>query len=216
MFRDRTDAAFQLAVPLMSYKNQDAVVVAVPRGGVPMGAIIAKELQLPLDVILAKKISHPLQSEYSIGTITLEGRIITDPEGISASYIDSETQRIRTLLEKRYQQYYSNYSPTPLKDKIVLLIDDGIATGNTLITAVKLVAQQQPNKIVVAIPVSSPSALQKLYKTAEVNKVVCLHAPADFRMVGHFYRDFQQVSDEKVLAVLRDFRDTQKAITSSN
>ncbi len=215
MFRDRIDAAFQLADALQAYKNQPAVVIAIPRGGVPMGAIIAKTLNLPLEVILTKKIGHPHQKEYSIGTITLTDRLINAPEGVSEAYIERETKRIRSLLQERYNQYYSNHPPISLKNKIVLLIDDGVATGNTLRSAIKLTHQQNPLKIVVAVPVASPRSLKKIKDLPYVDEVICFYAPDNFQAVGQFYKEFQQVTDEAVIDLLTDFRKETQETTLS-
>ena len=212
MFRNRIDAAFQLADVLKGYENQPAVIIAIPRGGVPMGAVIAKELNLPLDVILAKKIGHPLQKEYSIGTVTLTDRLISAPEGISEEYLESETKRIRALLKERYQQYYSNHLPISLKNQAAILVDDGVATGNTLRSAIKLAHQQMPLKIVVAIPVASARALEKIKKLPYVDEVICFYAPTDFRAVGQFYQNFDQVTDEVVMDLLANFRQEQQEI----
>lgn len=206
MFRDRTDAAFQLADALLAYKNQQAVVVAIPRGGVPMGAIIAKALNLPLEVILTKKIGHPQHKEYSIGTVTLTDRLINSPEGVSQEYIERETKRIRSLLQERYNRYYINQPPISLKNQMVLLVDDGIATGNTLRSAIKLIHQQNPLKIVVAVPVAYPKALEKIRKLPYVGEIICLYAPDNFSAVGQFYQEFRQVTDEAVIDLLANFR----------
>lgn len=215
MFRDRIDAAFQLADALKAYENQPAVIIAIPRGGVPMGAVIAKKLNLPLDVILAKKIGHPSQKEYSIGTVTLTDRLISAPEGVSEEYIERETKRIRTLLKERYQQYYSNHPPISLKNQIAILIDDGVATGNTLRSAIKLAHQQMPLKIVVAIPVASASALEKIKNSPYIDEVICFYAPTNFRAVGQFYQNFEQVTDETVMDLLADYRKEKQETVES-
>ena len=121
---------------------------------------------------------------------------------VSKNYIDEETKKIRTLLSKRYQDYYGNKKPQDLKDKILIIVDDGIATGNTIISTIEMLHDEQPKKIVVAIPVSSQSALQKLKNTPFVDDVICLSAPVNFRAVGQFYQNFDQVNDTEVKSFL--------------
>jgi predicted phosphoribosyltransferase len=203
IYKDRIEAANLLAIKLQAYKNENAIILAIPRGGVPLGHIVAKELNLPLEVVLSKKIGHPLQKEYAIGAVTLKSRILSDvAKDVSPSYIEEETKRIRELLAQRYKDYYGTKTPVDLKDKVLIIIDDGIATGNTIISTIEMLQEEQPKKIVVAIPVSSQSALQKLKDTPFVDQVVCLSAPSDFRAVGQFYKYFDQVDDAEVKTLL--------------
>lgn len=203
IYKDRIEAANLLAIKLAAYKNENAIILAIPRGGVPLGHIVAKELNLPLEVVLSKKIGHPLQKEYAIGAVTLKSRILSDVANeVSPSYIEEETKRIRELLSQRYKDYYGTKTPVALKDKVLIIIDDGIATGNTIISTIEMLQEEQPKKIVVAIPVSSQSALQKLKDAPFVDEVVCLSAPSDFRAVGQFYKYFDQVDDAEVKTLL--------------
>ncbi len=204
MFKDRIDAGTQLAKKLLHYKDQDVVVLAIPRGGLPVGAIVAKTLQAPLDVVLTKKIGHPYHKEYAIGAVSLESIVLSDAAGISKAYIDEETVRIREKLKKRQDQYYKNKSPENLKDKTVIIIDDGIATGNTVLVTVELVSKQTPSKIVVAIPVAPKSSIDKLNSSPYIDEVVCLQVPYGFYAVGQFYEDFYQVSDEEAIRLLEE------------
>ena len=204
MFYDRIDAGIQLAGRLSHFKNQDVVVLAIPRGGLPLGSIVAKSLDAPLDVALSKKIGSPFNKEYAIGAVSLENIVLSDADRVNKSYIDEETKRIRKKLKERHDQYYKNRSPENLKDKIVIIVDDGIATGNTILVTVELVSMQKPAKIVVAIPVAPPSAITKLKDSPLVNEVVCLQTPYDFRAVGQFYQEFYQVSDEEAIQLLEE------------
>jgi len=204
MFNDRIDAGIQLAERLSHFKNQDVVVLAIPRGGLPLGSIVAKSLDAPLDVALSKKIGSPFNKEYAIGAVSMENMILSDADRVNKSYIDEETKRIRKKLKERHDQYYKNRSPENLKDKIVIIIDDGIATGNTILVTVELVSMQKPAKIVVAIPVAPPSAITKLQDSPLVNEVVCLQTPYDFWAVGQFYEEFYQVSDEEAIQLLEE------------
>lgn len=203
IFKDRIEAAHLLADKLETYKEKNAIVLAIPRGGVPMGYIIAKQLHLPLEVVLSKKIGHPLHKEFAVGAVTLKSQVLSEAaKNVSKSYIEEETKRIRTLLTKRYQDYYGTKKPQELKDKTLIIVDDGIATGNTIISTIEMLHDEHPKKIVVAIPVSSQSALQKLKSTPFVDEVICLSTPVNFMAVGQFYKNFDQVDDTEVKSYL--------------
>ena len=204
LYNNRTDAGKQLAEELKSFSNEAVVVLAIPRGGLPIGAEVALALNAPLDVALTKKIGHPHHREYAIGAVSLESVVLSDTATIPQEYIESETIRIREVLRKRHNAYYKNRRPVPLKDKVVIVVDDGIATGNTLLATVQLVAKQQPMKIVVAIPVAPRSAVKMLETTPQVDEVVCLATPLNFMAVGQFYLHFYQVSDEEAIKILED------------
>jgi len=196
IFRDRTDAAHRLSKALQHYKHANGVVLAVPRGGVPMGCIIAAELGLPVDLLMTKKIGHPLNKEYAIGAITLTDNFIIPHEDVSAGYIERETKRLRQNLQDMYAQYMGKKQPLPLQGKTVILVDDGIATGNTLMVTVKSLKKSEPEKIVIAVPVAPTLAIEKLSRA--VDEIVCLYTPDHFIGVGGFYENFAQVSDEEV------------------
>lgn len=199
MFKDRNEAAKLLADKLKNYKAKNTIILAIPRGGVPLGYVIANRLHVPLEVVLSKKIGHPLHKEFAIGAVTLKTQVLSDAASdVSKDYIEEETKKIRGLLTKRYQDYYGNKKPQELKDKILIIVDDGIATGNTIISTIEMLHEEQPKKIVVAIPVSSQSAIQKLKNTPFVDDVICLSAPVNFRAVGQFYKNFDQVDDNEV------------------
>ncbi len=204
MFRDRIDAGNQLADRLAAYKNMNVVVLAIPRGGLPIGAIVAKALKAPLDVALSKKIGHPYHKEYAIGAVSMEDMILSDAKGISKEYLEEETARIRKKLKERQEQYYQNRGPQPLKGKTVIIIDDGIATGNTLLVTVDLVSHRKPEKIIVAIPVAPESGIQKLKGNPNVDEVICLQVPHYFQAVGQFYEVFEQVSDQEAIRILEE------------
>ncbi len=204
MFKDRIDAGVQLAEKLAEYENKNVVVLAIPRGGLPIGAIVAKALKAPLDVALSKKIGHPYHKEYAIGAVSMEDIILTDAMGISETYIEEETLRIRKKLKERQEQYYQNRTPQRLKDKTVIIVDDGIATGNTLLVTVDLVSHRKPDKIIVAIPVAPESGILKLKSNPNVDEVVCLEVPYHFQAVGQFYEAFEQVSDEEAIRILEE------------
>ncbi|WP_372919882.1 phosphoribosyltransferase [Salegentibacter sp.] len=204
MFTDRKDAAEQLSRELAGYQDKPVVVLAIPRGGLPIGSILAKYLKAPLDVVLSKKIGHPYNKEYAIGAVSLEDITLSPNEQFSEKYINTETENIRELLRKRDKEYHKDSQPVNLKDKVVIITDDGIATGNTLLSTVMLAHKQQPREIIIAIPVAPPSSVQKLKNTPEISKVICLETPYNFSAVGQFYEDFRPVSDEEAIKILTE------------
>ncbi|MFN4763436.1 phosphoribosyltransferase [Gillisia sp. Q332] len=202
MFRDRIEAGNQLAEKLLHYKNKEVVVLAIPRGGLPLGAIVARALDAPLNVALSKKIGYPGNKEFAIGAVSMEDVVLDKTLQVPENYLESETALIRKSLAKKYEQYYKNFEPEKLAGKIVILIDDGIATGNTLFVTISLVAHQDPAGIVVAIPVAPPSVIERLNNFPEVDEVICLETPFGFRAVGQFYEDFSAISDEEAINLL--------------
>lgn len=204
MFKDRIDAGLQLAEKLKGYRNEDIVVLAIPRGGLPLGSIIAKSLMAPLDVALSKKIGHPYNKEYAIGAVSLGHRILSDAAEVEKGYIEKETAKIRAKLKKRHDHYYKNRTQESLKDKVVIIVDDGIATGNTILVTAELIHDQKPKKTIVAIPVAPKTSIPKLEASPFIDEVICLFAPFNFHAVGQFYQNFPQVSDVEALAILEE------------
>ncbi len=207
IFRDRTHAAEALARPLAAYRRRkDAVILAIPRGGVVLGAVLARALELPLDVILTKKIGHPQSSEYAIGVVNLTSESIdegvVERDGIPWSYVEGEVARIRALLRKRYRLYRGNAPAPSLTGKSAILVDDGIATGNTMAAAARLARQEGAKRVVVAVPVAPPQAVAALREAAD--EVVCLVQPDEFFGIGEFYDRFDQVEDEEAIRLLRE------------
>ena len=209
MYYDRFEAGMVLAKALQKYKNDPGVVLAVPRGGVPIAYVVATELGFPLDILLTKKIGHPANAEYAIGAVSLTDRIIIPHAGVTAQYIESETRRIRKRLKKMYQKFMGNREPEPLQGKTVIVVDDGIATGNTLLSTISMIRKEEPNKIVIAVPVASKNALELL--TGKVDEIVCPMVPDRFWGVGAFYKNFNQVTDEQVIEYLDKLRQLKKA-----
>ena len=205
MFQDRMDAGLALSRHLQHYKRVDGVMLAVPRGGVPVAFPIASILELPLEIILSKKIGHPLHKEYAIGAVSLTGTIIAPNALASEEYIQQETIYIREQLREMYEMYMGNKKPTPVKDKVVIVVDDGVATGNTLLSTIDIIRNERPRKLVVAVPVASQQAAKKLSEVTD--EFVCAWIPSEFHSVGEFYLDFTQVSDEDVIRMLRSRND---------
>ena len=205
MFTNREAAGKLLASKLINYKdNKEVVIVAIPRGGVPVGYEISNKLNVPLEIVLSKKIGHPFNKEYAIGAVTIENSILSDAaDEVSPVYIYDETEQMRALLKQRHQLYYGDKKPLPLKDKIVILVDDGIATGNTIISCIQLIQFQKPSRMIVALPVAPNDSLRKIREMTQVNEVICLSAPVNFQSVGQFYEEFDQVNDNEVVALLK-------------
>ncbi len=204
IFKNRNQAAELLVEKLGQYKGERGVVIAIPKGGLPLGYILAKNLDFSLDVVLVKKIGHPVDREYALGSASLKGVVVGHNADVSPSYLEQETARLRKQLKSSDQLYHKDYPAIPLKDKVVIITDDGIATGKTLLAAIDLIRLEQPSKIVVAVPMAPPSAIPKIERL--VDEVVCLQTPTDCHAVSQCYDDFQQVSDQTALELLEKAR----------
>jgi putative phosphoribosyl transferase len=199
-FTNRTEAGQQLAFQLQMYKGKEVVVLGIPRGGIPVAAEIASFLQCELQVLLCKKIRHPHQKEYAIGAVTLSEQYIVPHENISPEYLQKEIKNLRQKLIN-LQLQWSIPSSLNITHKIVIITDDGMATGRTMMAALRLVRKYHPLKIILAIPVASASAVQ--YIQPETDELICLHTPEWFTGVGAFYDDFREVTEEEVATILR-------------
>lgn len=206
IFKDRFDAAKKLAERLKSYKdNKDVVIIAIPRGALQIGAILAKELHAPLDIVLTKKIGAPRNPEFAIGFVSLEDHYVSSEfaeEEAWKPYINKEIDHIRAVLKERYKKYKGEQKPLLLKDKIVIVTDDGIATGNTLIAALKLIRKQNPKKIVVAVPVGPKENIGRVAQYTD--EMICLEQPPYFYAIGQFYEQFAQVEDDEAIRLLHE------------
>lgn len=200
ILKDRKEAGLLLSEKLEKYQDSDTLILAVPRGGVPIGYEIAKNLNLPLDIILSKKIGHPLNKEFAIGAVSLDSTIIDPYPDISSAYIDAEIKHIRELLQEKYALYMGNRKPIDIKGKNVIIVDDGIATGNTLLASINMLRKNNPKKIIVAVPVVPADVVATFQQKAD--EFVFLMAPMDFGGVGRFYQDFEQVNDYEVIRML--------------
>lgn len=201
-FKDRAAAARELIPHLSKFKNERGVVLAVPRGGVPIAYHIAKAYNLPLELLMTKKIGHPAQSEFAIGAVGLDDHFIDETFGIPESYIETEVQRIRGRLKEQYHLFMGQHKAVDLEGKVVIIVDDGIATGHTILSSIKMLRLKKPKKIVVAVPVAPPDTVEKIKK--QVDELICLYTPTPFVGVGLHYMDFTQVTDEEVMRLLRD------------
>lgn len=197
IYTNRQDASLKLISLLDKFKKDKCVILAIPRGGVPIGYYIARKFHFPMDLLLTKKIGHPLNKEVAIGAVSLENEIIDDYPYISKGYIDDQILEIREALKKRYEKFVCNRTPLNVKNKTVIIVDDGIATGNTLLAAIKMIRGKSPKKIVVAVPVAPTDSAQKIGDN--VDEFICPLITDDFIGVGGYYMDFSQVSDEEVV-----------------
>lgn len=209
-FADRRDAGRALAQRLKPLANEDPVVVALPRGGVPVAHEVARALDAPLDILAVRKLGAPHNPEYGVGAVAEDGTSVIDPEavsilGLSGPALESIAERETGELQRRVALYRDARPPLELAGRTVIVIDDGIATGVTDAAGLRAVRRRKPRRLVLAVPVCAPDSALRLRE--EADEVVCLHAPRLFHGVGEWYRDFSQVSDEEVLAVLREFRD---------
>ncbi|MCX2739475.1 phosphoribosyltransferase [Pontibacter anaerobius] len=202
MIRNRAEAAELLAERLQKYKGEQGVVLAIPRGGVPVAAPIAKKLGMPLEVTVSKKIGHPLNPEFAIGAVSMDSVSYDKRADVPENYIEAEVQRIRQGMQQKYKRFMGNRQHIPFKDRVVIIVDDGIATGKTLEATVNLVKKEHPRKIVVAVPVAPPEAADRF--SGMVDDFVCLLTPPFFQAVGQFYEEFTQTSDEEVIQLLQD------------
>lgn len=205
MFKDRLDAARQLSKALKKYEGQNPLILAIPRGAVPMGAWIADVLHGQMDVVLVRKLRAPSQPEVAIGAVDETGLAYLSPFtatlGIDPQYVKDEIKLQMKTLKARRRQYSQIRAPIPVQGRVVIVVDDGLATGATMMSALKAVRQHHPQRLVCAIPVASPDALAKIKPLAD--EMVCLHAPEDFMAVAQFYQQFPQVDDAQVLASLQ-------------
>jgi predicted phosphoribosyltransferase len=209
MFRDRRHAALELADRLKGRPLRDPLVVGIPRGGVVLAAVLAGELGAELDVVLARKLRAPYQPEYALGAVSEDGRVTLGPDvqdvpGVTRAYLEEGVREQLDEIDRRKRLIRAIRPAAPAAGRSVIVIDDGIATGATMIAALQALRQQHPQELIAAAPVASPERLAEVRRWCD--EVVCLHAPEEFHAVGQFYAHFEPVEDEEVLELLRDAR----------
>jgi putative phosphoribosyl transferase len=207
IFDDRHQAGRLLAQRLGHLRGEKPVVLALPRGGVPVGFEIAKVLQAPLDVILVRKIGVPSQPELALGAVvdgaraqTLVNHELMHLLGISQDYLREETEKQLAEIHRRRKMYLGDRPYLHIAARTVIVVDDGIATGSTVLAALKAVWRAEPKRIVLAVPVAPPESIKEL--SDQVDEVVCLMTPAGFGAISRFYIDFHQISDKEVMDYL--------------
>jgi putative phosphoribosyl transferase len=210
LFQNRTDAGRKLAGALTKYKRRHPVVLALPRGGVPVAAEVATELGAPLDLVLVRKIGVPTQPELAMGAVTDGGQpmVVRNSEivklcGVSEGEFEAVCKEELAEIERRRRRYVGDRPRAEVKGQVAIIVDDGIATGATTLAAIQAVRSRKPRELVLAVPVAPLDTVKKLH--AEVNAIVCLDTPEELGAIGYFYNDFHQVGDEEVIATLKRF-----------
>ena len=210
MFHNRAEAGRRLAARLAHYKGQDAVVFALPRGGVPVAEPIAAMLHAPLDLVLARKIGVPRQPELAMGAVADGGSpvVVRNEDviamaGVDEAEFDAAARRELAEIERRRRRYLGTRTPCEAEGRVAIVVDDGVATGATTRAALRAVRARRPKTLVLAVPVAPPDALEAL--RSEADETICLEIHADFGAIGYFYADFHQLDDDEVIAILDRF-----------
>jgi putative phosphoribosyl transferase len=207
MFRDRTEAGVKLAEKLGHYRDQgDAIVLALPRGGVVTGFEVARLLGIPLDVLIVRKVGFPGQEELAAGAVSETGSVVLNKDiiamgGLSEEFLQREIGRQKQEIDRRVALYRAGRRLAGLAGRTVILIDDGVATGATVKAAIAALKQEKLARLVLALPVAPPETVNVL--RAMVDEFICLETPQYFMAVGAHYRDFKQVTDQEVVDLLR-------------
>jgi putative phosphoribosyl transferase len=207
VFADRAEAGARLADRLRHFEDERPVVLALPRGGVPVAYEVARALAAPLDLVLVRKIGAPFQPELAIGAVVdgdrpelVVNRELVEDYRIPESYLEKERERQVAEIERRRQLYLAGRPRAPVANRTAIVIDDGIATGATMEAALRATRNAQPRRLVLAVPVAPPDTIERL--RPEVDEVVCLMMPAFLGAIGSFYRDFRQLGDDEVIDLL--------------
>lgn len=215
LFQDRTEAGRVLADRLAAYAGQpDAMVLALPRGGVPVAFEIAEALKLPLDIVLVRKLGLPGHEEFAIGAIASGGARVLNQDlihqlALNDAVIEQIVAREQRELERREHTYRGQHPAPDLRDRTLILVDDGLATGSSMRAAIAALRQHRPARLIVAVPVAARSICDEMDALAD--EVLCLETPPNFRAVGLWYRDFSQVTDEEVIDLLERNRKASNA-----
>jgi len=203
MYKNRKEAGEKLSEHIIRYRDEDAVLLAVPRGGVPVAYEIAQRTGLPLDVIIVKKIGHPHNPEYAVGAASVNSTYINPDNirGVSQSYLEEQKARKQGEAEDIYRELRGDASPLDLEGKTAILVDDGVATGSTIKMAITVARNLGAERVVVAVPVGSVEAIRMLRR--EADEVICPLEPTIFYAIGQFYEDFSQVPTETAKEMLK-------------
>ena len=198
-FANRVEAGKMLSIELREFKNQNVIVVALPRGGVPVAASISNELNAPLELFFSKKIGHPDNEEFAIGAVTKDSYSLNEEyQYLFPDYIKSEIERLQKEIKNKIEKFGGNSDPS---NKTIILVDDGVATGRTIALAADYFKKQKAKSVIIAVPVSPYDSLHQLKK--KVDAVICLYVPDDFSGIGQFYENFDQLTDEEMRSYLK-------------
>lgn len=203
LFADRIDAAHQLAERLLIWRGQNPLILAIPRGGLPLGAVLAERLQGELDVVLVHKLAMPYDPEYALAAVDESGHVMLSPgiaSGVDVGQLESQKQEQLARLQARRQRYQKINPRKSIAGRKVIIVDDGLATGATMASALQSVRLEQPAHLCCAVPVAAAESLALITPLAD--SVVCLLQPQNFRAVSLYYRQFDQVSEEEAEALL--------------
>jgi predicted phosphoribosyltransferase len=214
-FENRAEAGRLLARRLEKYRGRRPVVLAIPRGAVPMAKIVADALDGDLDVVLVRKLRAPYNPELAIGSIDETGAVYLNPAARDLwdePYLEAEKKAQLETLRKRRQQYEPSGAPIDVAGRVVIVLDDGIATGSTMIAALRAIRSRHPAELIAATGVAPVDTLRRIRE--EADSVVCLETPEFFYAIGQFFRDFSQVEDDEVVATLREARRSRVASTT--
>ena len=210
-FEDRQDAGIQLAVRLARFATEHPLILALPRGGVPVAFEVAKALDTQLDLLIVRKIGAPGHEEFGIGAVVdgASPQLVLNEEiirqlAVGQDYIRAETQRQLAEIERRRRAYCGDRQPIEIEGRTVIVVDDGIATGGTMKAALRGIRRNDPASLILAVPVAPSSTIREL--SAECDEAICLSTPEPFGAVGAFYRDFRQTSDAEVIALMDEAR----------
>lgn len=211
VFADRQDAGRRLATAVAKYADANPLVLALPRGGVPVGFEVASALGATLDILIVRKIGAPGHAEYGIGAVVdgANPQVVLNEEAMrivrpSPDYLEAEKNRQLAEIERRRETYMEGRPPVPVEDRTVIVVDDGIATGGTVKAALRSLRRAGARRIILAVPVAPPDTIEALAQ--EADEVVCLSTPEAFRAVGLHYENFEQTSDEEVVSLLHRAR----------
>jgi predicted phosphoribosyltransferase len=205
MFDDRADAGRQLADLIEGHDVEADIVLAIPRGGLPVGRAVADALAVPLDIVAARKLGAPGNPEFAIGAVASDGTVFLNDEyidqlGVDESYVDDAIERERAAAQEKVDRYRSERPPLDLHDKTVVVVDDGVATGATTIACLRQIRAAGAARVVLAVPVGPPDTIERL--GAEADEILCVETPPSFMAVGQFYASFTQVSDDEAMRYL--------------
>lgn len=205
MFKNRTDAGQQLADVLGDHNVEADIVVAIPRGGLPVGRVVADSLRVPLDIVAARKLGAPQNPELAVGAVAADGTVWLNESmiaelGVEDGYVEEQIEAQRKAAIEKIERYRGYRSPLDFEGKTVIIVDDGVATGATTIACIRQIKNAGADRVILAVPVAPSDTVEQL--RSEADEVICVETPSDFGAVGQFYESFEQVSDKQAIGYL--------------